>query len=79
MATIIPFPQPDVLRTTIIADIEFYDNSGLNIVIWKERQFYRLQGAYDFDILTQEDLREISEQWIKQQRDEQLKQLGIHD
>ena len=78
MGCSIPIPGPAVLRTTIIADIEFYYSSGFNIIIWKEGQFYGLQKAYDFGLLTQDDLLKISEQWVMQ-RDEQLEQLEIND
>ena len=78
METIIPFPSPAVLRTTVIADIEFQYNSGLNIVFWHEGRFYRLQDAYDLGLLTQEDLKEISGKFLKQ-RAERLEQLGAYD
>jgi len=49
------------IRGDIVADISFCYNSGQSIVVWNQGLFHGLQDAYDFGLLSQEDLSDIAE------------------
>jgi len=52
-----PYPMGPVLM--IVGDTLF-NMDGRGITIWTEGQFYGLQNAYDLDLLTNDDLRNIA-------------------
>ena len=50
-----------MIMTLVVADATFRFYSIYDILVWKEGQFYWLNNAYDMNLLTQEDLREIAD------------------
>ena len=50
---------PDVLEETTIGDVTFSWPKGYPIEVWKDGEIYTLSEAYDKDIVTDDDLQEI--------------------
>jgi len=47
--------------TTVVANVAFRSSMDISIFIWKEGRFYLLREAYNFGLLTVEDLRKIAD------------------
>ena len=53
----------DVVTVESIDNIQFcYPSAAFKILVWEEGRFYRLQEAYDLDLLTRENLLDIANQ-----------------
>ena len=50
---------PDVLEETTIGDVTFSWPKGYPIEVWKDGEIYTLSEAYEKDIVTDDDLKDI--------------------
>ena len=59
---VITLGRLDVVTVESIDNIQFcYPSAAFKILVWKEGRFYRLQEAYDLDLLKREHLLDIAE------------------